>query len=478
MLQRCSFLLSFTIFILLVLYSNAQDHISNEKFTLGNGLKVVLNSSTFLTGKTYLHLVVHSGSFNESLDERAAAHILNHFLFYNLRNNNPEVWKKLSLGRSNFGPDNNAIIHFHESVISFEIDQKDHELLDVLLTIIADWFNPDFINYLDPEIVLKDVTALDHKFLNGYKLLQQLHYSSTTHSTCLEGKDPLYSMRDFNTITPDAVKQYYHKFFHVSNATLMLSGSFHAPIVNMKIVELFSELPTKPLQKDTCQVKSLKNNKNQIHTIADSLVSISTLQLNYSISSVDLEDSLPGFDEYASTILNYWFRETILQNKGDADAGIIVGNVFINHEIKGIYTLTLQVFVQDKKFKEGIEFAANAWLSLLKNGFTRDEWIFISEYMSTLKQGREVQRNRNLDNKTYARRVLENYLNNRALDFNWLDLQEYDVLIQNSDGEKLLNYLAKFNQKAAKNIILAVPVKNKDFLPDNSYINKTFELTK
>lgn len=278
----------FLLFLLLALIfftkeaSLAQENSKIEKFTLNNGLDVVLteNHSSKVTA---FEMWVRVGSRYESDKEAGLSHVFEHMLF--------KGTKKRGVGQiakdvEKAGGEINAFTSFDHTVYYLTLASRD---FDTGLDIISDAImNSSF----DPNELKKEIQVILEEIKMGqddpsrriyYKLFENA-YEVHPYGRPVIGYD-----KNVKSFTREDILAFFHKWYVPNNMTLIVSGDFDSKQAKEKIKEIFKDFKRKELPKvSILQEPSQKKFKSVI--VKDSFKE-SYVELGYHIPSITDSDT-------------------------------------------------------------------------------------------------------------------------------------------------------------------------------------------
>lgn len=239
-------LLTFLTITMMVLFSCKTEKkesslsIPYEKYTLANGLTVILNQdkSDPLTSQVIFY---HVGSNREVKGRTGFAHLFEHMMFQRSENvGEDQFFKYLEGAGGNF----NGGTSFDQTVY-FEVVPK-----NALET--AMWLESDRMGYLANTVTTNSLALQQNVVQNekrqgvdnrpygftDYVLLKNIYPAGHPYSW-----DVIGEMEDLKNATIDDVKAFHKKFYIPNNATLVVSGDFNTDSVKALIEKYYGEIP-------------------------------------------------------------------------------------------------------------------------------------------------------------------------------------------------------------------------------------------
>ena len=212
-----------------------------EKYTLSNGLTVILNQDRS-DPITSLVILYHVGSNREIPGKTGFAHLFEHMMFQRSENVPEDQFFKYIEGA---GGNLNGGTSFDQTVY-FEVVPKNALEL-------AMWLESDRMGYMINTVTPQSFALQQNVVQNekrqyvdnmpygftDYVILKNLYPAGHPYNW-----DVIGEMEDLKNATIDDVKQFHQKFYVPNNATLVVSGDFEAGEVKPLIEKYFGEIPS------------------------------------------------------------------------------------------------------------------------------------------------------------------------------------------------------------------------------------------
>jgi zinc protease len=213
--------------------------VAYEKYTLPNGLEVVLHQdkSDPIVSTAIMY---HVGSSREEKGKTGFAHLFEHMLFQESENiPQDQFFRKIqNVGGTLNGFTNNDVTTY------FEVVPKN--ALELIL-----WMESDRMGYFI-NTVTQDAFAVQQNVVQNEKRqgVDNVPYGHTDYviDRNLFGQEHPYSwqvigeMADLKGATVEDVKAFYNKYYGPNNATLVLAGDFDLDSVKVLIEKYFAEI--------------------------------------------------------------------------------------------------------------------------------------------------------------------------------------------------------------------------------------------
>jgi len=214
--------------------------------TLENGLDYVVLRHPNPAGQAHVQLRVHSGSLNETEEQRGIAHFLEHMAFNGSENfEKNDVIRFFERMGMTFGRDQNAYTSFDETTYILQLPRADAQTLADGLRFFRDVAGG--LN-LDPEDIEAEKAVVLEELRTGKgaqqrvtdELLRQIAPGST-----LGRRLPIGTEETIRGFTPELVREYYERWYTPSNMTLIVAADADPAEVVAQIERAFGDLPAR-----------------------------------------------------------------------------------------------------------------------------------------------------------------------------------------------------------------------------------------
>ncbi|HVN57550.1 MAG TPA: pitrilysin family protein [Bacteroidales bacterium] len=214
-------------------------NIAYEKFTMPNGLQVVLHQDHSDPVISYA-IMYHVGSSREIPGKTGFAHLFEHLLFGGSENVPSGSFDKIL---ENAGGNNNGFTE-RDITTYFEVFPKN--ALDKVLWIESDRMG-FFINSVTKHAMAIQQNVVQNEKRQSvdnapYGFTSYLIYKNLYPQGHPYSWDVIGDMDDLKNASLDDVKNFYSKFYGPNNATLVLSGDFNPDSVKPLLTKYFGEI--------------------------------------------------------------------------------------------------------------------------------------------------------------------------------------------------------------------------------------------
>lgn len=217
------------------------------KGELENGLRYIVKQHSVPPGRAVVWLHIHSGSLNETDQQRGIAHYLEHMAFNGSENFPPGSVVPLfqSLGMQ-FGRDQNAFTSFDQTTYQLSLPNVKPETLEKGMQFFADVMSK---LTLPPEEIEKERQIIQEerrRSLSGRRRTGDYVMERMIPGSIFGYRMPIGTEETINAVMQDDFKNYYGKWYGASNATLMVIADTDPAEVIKVIKAKFSDAPRQP----------------------------------------------------------------------------------------------------------------------------------------------------------------------------------------------------------------------------------------
>lgn len=214
---------------------------------LDNGLRYIIRKHAVPPGRATIWVHIHSGSLNESDQQRGLAHYLEHMAFNGSANFAPGTLVPFfqSLGMQ-FGRDQNAFTNSEQTTYQLSLPDTKDETLTKGFTFFADVVGrmsllPNEIEEERGIIQEERRRGLSGRQRTGFYIRERIAPGSLLGQRITIGTE-----ETINAVKEQDFRDYYGKWYAASNATLMVVADTDPANIVKVINATFSDLPKKP----------------------------------------------------------------------------------------------------------------------------------------------------------------------------------------------------------------------------------------
>lgn len=215
--------------------------------TLDNGMGYVVRKHNLPPGRAVMWVHIHSGSLNETEEQRGIAHYLEHMAFNGSENFAPGSLIPFfeSMGMT-FGRDQNAFTNYDQTTYQLSLPKADNDTLGKGMTFFADVVGR--LSLLPSEIDNERQIILEER-RRGLSARQRTsdYVSERLYPGSLFGfRDPIGTEATIKGVQQKNFQDYVNKWYGASNATLIVIADADPQEVVKLIKQNFGSLPKRP----------------------------------------------------------------------------------------------------------------------------------------------------------------------------------------------------------------------------------------
>lgn len=215
---------------------------------LANGLRYAVLSNATPKGAVSIRLAIDVGSYQETEAELGAAHFIEHLAFRATRGF-PEgqldrAFAAIGVG---FGRDQNAATTLHDTVFQLDLPESAPAHLDLAFRWLREaadglTFEPAATNR-ERGVVLAEKEARNNPGAITQEAITRFQ-APGLRSTL---RNPIGSEAVLATITPDALRAFYERWYRPDNAIVVVVGDLPAPVLEARVKAAFASwTPARP----------------------------------------------------------------------------------------------------------------------------------------------------------------------------------------------------------------------------------------
>ncbi|XP_031108210.1 zinc protease PQQL-like isoform X1 [Ipomoea triloba] len=194
---------------------------------LDNGLTYYVRSNSKPKMRAALALAVRAGSVLEEEEERGVAHIVEHLAFSATEKyTNHDIVKFLESIGAEFGACQNAVTSADETVYELFVPIDKPELLSQAISILAEFSSEVRASEHDLEKERGAVMEEYRGSRNANGRMQDAHWVLMMEGSKYAERLPIGLEKVIRTVSPQIVKQFYKKWYHLRNMAVIAVGDF------------------------------------------------------------------------------------------------------------------------------------------------------------------------------------------------------------------------------------------------------------
>lgn len=205
----------------------AEKPVGVEYGVLDNGLSYYVRSNPKPRMRAALALAVKVGSVLEEEEERGVAHIVEHLAFSATKKyTNHDIIKFLESIGAEFGACQNALTSSDETIYELLVPVDKPGLLSQAISVLAEFSSEVRVSAEDLE---KERGAVLEEYRGGRNAagrMQDAHWVLMFEGSKYAERLPIGLEKIIRTVTPEIVKQFYQKWYHLQNMAVVAVGDF------------------------------------------------------------------------------------------------------------------------------------------------------------------------------------------------------------------------------------------------------------
>ncbi|CAL9027723.1 unnamed protein product [Prunus brigantina] len=194
---------------------------------LDNGLCYYVRCNSKPRMRAALALAVKVGSVLEEEDDRGVAHIVEHLAFSATEKyTNHDIIRFLESIGAEFGACQNAVTSADDTVYELFVPVDKHELLSQAISVLAEFSSEVRVSKDDLERERGAVMEEYRGNRNATGRMQDAHWILMMEGSQYADRLPIGLEKVIRTVSSETVKQFYSKWYHLSNMAVIAVGDF------------------------------------------------------------------------------------------------------------------------------------------------------------------------------------------------------------------------------------------------------------
>ncbi|KAL4571854.1 hypothetical protein LXL04_018620 [Taraxacum kok-saghyz] len=194
---------------------------------LDNGLRYYVRLNSKPKMRAALALAVRVGSVLEEEEERGVAHIVEHLAFSATKKyTNHDIVKFLESIGAEFGACQNAVTSSDETVYELFVPIDKPELLSQAISVLAEFSSDIRVSQEDLEKERGAVMEEYRANRNASGRMQDAHWLLMMEGSKYAERLPIGLEKVIRTVSPETVKRFYTKWYHLQNMAVIAVGDF------------------------------------------------------------------------------------------------------------------------------------------------------------------------------------------------------------------------------------------------------------
>ncbi|TJZ62953.1 insulinase family protein [Sphingobacterium olei] len=214
------------------------------KGKLKNGLTYYVRPNAYPTGEAVYRLFLKTGSLAEKEAQKGLAHFLEHMAFNGTKHfPGDSLVRFLELQGAKFGKDLNAHTSYNETVYKLQLPSKDTSLVDMTLTILADWAGG---LTLDSVAVEKERKVIYSEWLSrksGNEAVNDAFLNALFNGSRYADRKVIGDTAVILHAPAQQLRDYYNDWYNPGVMAVAVVGDIDAEWVTGRIKEKFGRIP-------------------------------------------------------------------------------------------------------------------------------------------------------------------------------------------------------------------------------------------
>ncbi|MDE6330289.1 MAG: insulinase family protein [Muribaculaceae bacterium] len=346
---------------------------------LPNGLSYYVLHNEEPKGRANFYIAQKVGSTLETPEQLGLAHFLEHMAF-NGTTTYPgkDLLNYLQSKGIRFGADINAYTGFDETVYNIDnVSTSDVALMDSVLLALRDWS----CNILLEETEIDAERGVIQEEWRSRRDAANRMYTAILPQIYEEyqyEQMPIGSMDVVMNFKPQALRDYYHKWYRPDQQGIVVVGDFDADVMEKKVVELFSAIPM-PENAAERTYPAVSDNKEPIYvTFEDPELQFSmvTIDFKFDKTPFEIRNTVQAYvqDTLLPTVIAMLINNRLKEYAENPDckyvyAGVNFGDFYVS-KTKGSFTVRV---IAKSDAKEAMSDAMAIVSRACQTGFTDSE---------------------------------------------------------------------------------------------------------
>ncbi|KAL8039469.1 hypothetical protein ABFS82_10G042000 [Erythranthe guttata] len=194
---------------------------------LSNGLTYYVRANSKPKMRAALALAVKVGSVLEEEEERGVAHIVEHLAFSATKKySNHDIVKFLESIGAEFGACQNAMTSADETVYELFVPIDKPDILSQSISVLAEFSSEVRVSVDDLEKERGAVLEEYRGSRNANGRMQDAHWVLMMEGSKYAERLPIGLEKVIRAVSPEIVKRFYNKWYHMQNMALIIVGDF------------------------------------------------------------------------------------------------------------------------------------------------------------------------------------------------------------------------------------------------------------
>ncbi|MDE6273109.1 MAG: insulinase family protein [Muribaculaceae bacterium] len=456
---------------------------------LPNGLHYYVLHNSEPKNRANFYIAQKVGSTLETPEQLGLAHFLEHMAFNGTKTYpGKDLLNYLQSKGIRFGQDINAYTSFDETVYNIDnVPCSDKALMDSVLLALRDWS----CNILLEETEIEAERGVIHSEWRSRNDANTRMYTAILPQLYEEyqyEQMPIGSMDVVLNFKPQALRDYYHKWYRPDQQGIIVVGDFDAAEMEKKVVELFSQIPM-PENAAERTYPNVSDNVQPIYvTFEDPELKSAVVTLSFKFDPIPLEFR-NTYEVYLQDNILNTVLTTLLNNRLNEysekpeckyiAAGCWIGDYYVS-KTKRAFNVRV---VSKGDAKAAMEDAMSIITRACKTGFTDSELERVDSQIISQYEALYNERDKTKTG-SLAEELIRNFIDNEPAPG---IAEEYKIVSENLPQlpVQLVNAMASQLLTPNNQVMVVAQPKNENFvLPEretmiqalNSILNAQYEV--
>ena len=388
---------------------------------LDNGLTYYIRHNEYPANVANFYIAQRVGSINEDDNQRGLAHFLEHMAFNGSEHfaGNGIIDYTRTLGVQ-FGRNLNAYTSTDETVYNInDVPMTRQTALDSCLLILKDWSNGLL---LEADEIDKERGVIHEEWRLRSSAGQRMFERSLPAlypGSKYGQRMPIGLMEIIDNFEPQALRDYYHKWYRPDNQAIIVVGAVDVDYVEQKIIELFSATV---VPADAAQVidEPVPDNEEAIYVV-DHDPEMPYSEINIFIKSDVMPREMKGtvaylLQKYIESVTTSMLNARFEEMAQEADCPFLGAASYYGKYIMSRTkdALTVECAAKDGQDLQALETMYKEVRRMSLYGFTATEYERArADYLSNLEKA--YTNREKTENNTYGRLYCRNYIDNEPI---------------------------------------------------------------
>lgn len=456
--------------------------------TLSNGLNYYILHNEEPKNRANFYIAQKVGSTLETSEQLGLAHFLEHMAFNGTTHfPGKDMLNYLQHKGIRFGSDINAYTSFDETVYNINnVPTNDQALMDSVLLVLADWSGSILLETeeIDAErgVIQGEYTMrndADTRMLTA--ILPQLYEEYQYRQM------PIGSMEIVKNFPPQALRDYYKKWYRPDLQGIVIVGDFDAQAMEAKVKELFSQIPMPENAAERIYPTISDNQKPIYVTFEDPELQTANIYTAFKFERTPIEfrNTLLGYinDQVISSMVAAMINNRLSEYSQKPEcpysyAGLSIGSYFVSKQ-KG--AVNVVVVPKGDNYIAAYESAMGIITQACKTGFMGTE---VQRVRDEILAGAEAQYNERdkTDSDALGRDLIEHFIENEpstGIEMEYEMLQQFLPMLPEETYNMYASQLLHIDNTAVvitqPTGLLSLPQEEQMLASLNNIINADYE---